>query len=79
MTWYQTSHCVRCQKLIHKIIDYPEAGEHSNITNPYCIVTVSQLCDECLANGWRFNWDGSIVNEYDKPEVSLLDLLEEEN
>lgn len=76
MTWLQTSHCVHCSKLIRRELDPPYSLTMDHI---YMSYYVPQLCDECLADGWRFDIGSGVVNEYDKPEVGLLDLLEEEN
>ena len=74
MTWYQTSHCVHCSKLIHRELELPNRLVMDHI---YMSYYVPQLCDECLANGWQFDIGGDIINEHDEPKVSLLDLLEE--
>lgn len=75
MIWTQTSHCVNCSKLIHRVLKASDVLMAPYITMSYY---VPQLCDECLANGWRFDIGGGIINEYDEPEVSLLDLLTNE-
>ena len=74
------SYCLKCQRQLDNSEDVVAVNSRGvpimKIWEP--LIT---LCPDCYASGWRLGIvEGptiQLIQEYDKPEVSLLDLLEE--
>ena len=74
------SYCLKCQRQVHSDDDVTAFDSRGTpiikLWEPLFV-----LCPECYSAGWRLNMCGdiiSLIQEHDEPEVSLLDLLTNE-